>query len=75
MNLREIIRTALDNAKIGGYDQSKMDPLDVAIELADYESEISSMVEEFDDAGVAILQKEMIDHITQWQKEQGVIND
>ena len=72
-DLRENVYRALDNALENGYDQRKLDPTEVAVELGTYDSEISGMIEDLEGQPNEIqatedLQKELVGYVTAWQR-------
>ena len=73
VDLREAVYRALDNALENGYDQRKLDPTEVAVELGTYDSEISGMIEDLEGQPNEIqatedLQKELVGYVTAWQR-------
>ena len=73
VDLRETVYRALNNALDNGYDQRRLDPLEVAVELGMYDAEISGMVEDLEDQPNEIratedLQKELVGYVTAWQR-------
>jgi len=64
--IQALVNTALDQAAENGYDESPSDPADVAISLADEDSDIERLISDQFDGDETIL----IPFIKVWQQKQ-----